>query len=79
MRVFRTDTPGGGLIAENGSDLLDITKTLADYDVSDFINYTQNTSTAQADNGLEDLRLMGIQPCSGKQLWEPTWSSKSSQ
>ena len=56
--VFRTDTPGGGLIAENGSDLLDITKTLADYDVSDFINYTQNTSTAQADNGAEISRLM---------------------
>ena len=56
--VFRTDTPGGGLVAENGSDLLDITKTLADYDVSDFINYTQNTSTAQADNGAEISRLM---------------------
>ena len=73
--MFRTDTPGG--IAENGSDLLDITKTLADYDVSDFI-IAQNTSTAQADNGAE-IPPDGIQPCSGKQLWEPTWSSKSSQ
>ena len=56
--VFRTDTAGEGLIAENGSDLLDITKTLADYNVSDFVNYTQNTSTAQADNGAEISRLM---------------------
>ena len=55
--VFRQDTNGGGLIADNGIDLLDITQTLSDFDVGDFIYFTQNTSTAQADNGAEIARL----------------------
>ena len=55
--VFRKDSNGGGLITDNGIDLLDITQTLSDFDVGDFVSFTQNTSTAQADNGAEIARL----------------------
>ena len=55
--VFRTDTNGEGLLTTSGASLLDITKGLSSFAVSDFISFTQNTSTAQADNGAEMARL----------------------
>ena len=55
--VFRTDTNGEGLLTTSGANLLDITQGLNDFSVGDFINFTQNTSTAQAHNGAEMARL----------------------
>ena len=55
--VFRTDTNGEGLLSTSGANLLDLTQGLSIFSVSDFIGFTQNTSTAQADNGAEMARL----------------------
>ena len=55
--VFRTDTNGEGLLTTAGANLLDVTRGLNNFSMGDFISFTQNTSTAQADNGAEMARL----------------------